>query len=50
MKENNKYLQGEKICKDLFQKTGDVRFHNMMNGFKQLERESEMNEQNQREM
>ncbi len=50
MKEKNKYSQGEKICKDLFQKTGDIRYHNMMNGFKQLGKENEIEQQAQREM
>ncbi len=42
MKEINKYIQGEEICKSLFQKTGDIRYHNMMNGFKQLNKENEL--------
>ena len=32
----NKYELGEKICSEIFQKTGDIRYHNMMNGFKEL--------------
>lgn len=40
MKETNKYQNGARICQELFTKTGDVRYHNMMNGFKALEKES----------
>lgn len=32
----NKYEKGEKICKELFWKTGDIRYYNMANGLKQL--------------
>lgn len=45
----DKYKSGEKICSELFQKTGDIRYHNMMNGFKQLGLEN-MKEEEQREM
>lgn len=38
----NKYKQGEKICEEIFKKTGDIRFHNMMNGFKELDKQNEM--------
>ena len=27
------YRDGEKICKDLFWKTGDLRYYNMAGGF-----------------
>ena len=50
MSNNDKYTKGAKICSDLFMKTGDIRYHNMMNGFKQLNKENQMEEQNQREM
>ena len=34
---NNKiYNEGENICKNLFWKTGDLRFYNMANGFKEM--------------
>ena len=41
MSENNNYKKGQKICSDLFMKTGDIRYHNMMNGFKELEKQNE---------
>ena len=33
---NNVYRNGEEICKQLFWKTGDLRYYNMANGFKNL--------------
>lgn len=48
--ENNKYNQGEKICMELFEKTGDPRYHNMMKGFKQLSKDNELEQESQREM
>ena len=33
---NKVYRIGETVCKDLFWKTGDLRFYNMANGFKDL--------------
>ncbi len=48
MSENNKYQKGAKICEDLFRKTGEIKYHNMMTGFKNLEKENNMqNENNQ---
>lgn len=41
--EKNKYSQGKKICEQIFQKTGDIRYHNMMKGFEGLEKENERN-------
>lgn len=40
--DKNKYSQGEKICREIFEKTGDIRYHNMMNGFKNLSKENEI--------
>ncbi len=38
----NKYEQGKKICEKIFQMTGDVRYHNMMNGFDELKKQNEL--------
>ncbi len=35
---NNNYKNGEDICKKIFWKTGDLRYYNMANGFKELSR------------
>ena len=40
--EKNKYNQGKKLCEQIFQKTGDIRYHNMMKGFENLEKENEL--------
>ncbi len=45
MKQTNKYQNGARICQELFNKTGDIRYHNMMNGFKSLERENLKNQE-----
>lgn len=37
----NKYEQGKQICEKIFQMTGDIKYHNMMNGFKELSQEKE---------
>lgn len=37
----NKYKQGKQICDKIFQMTGDIRYHNMMNGFDELDKEYE---------
>ena len=34
--DNKVYKTGEEICKNLFWKTGDLRFYSMANGFKDL--------------
>ncbi len=34
--ENNKYQKGQKLCEEIFWKTGDVRFYNMAKGFENL--------------
>lgn len=39
----NKYEEGKKICEKIFQMTGDVRYHNMMNGFVELGKQNEKN-------
>ena len=47
MSKNDNYKRGQKICSDLFMKTGDIRYHNMMNGFKELEKENKNQQENQ---
>lgn len=34
--EGNKYIEGQKLCEEIFWKTGDVRFYNMAKGFDSL--------------
>lgn len=46
MSEMNKYAKGEKICDELFKKTGDIRYHNMKNGFKELQKENAQEQEN----
>lgn len=38
---NNVYEKGKKLCEEIFNKTGDIRYHNMMNGFKELQKEND---------
>ena len=45
MKEN-KYEIGKELCAQLFYKTGDIRYHNMMKGFEQLKKEKQLEEEN----
>ncbi len=35
--ENNKYLEGKRLCEEIFYKTGDIRFYNMAKGFEELD-------------
>lgn len=35
--ENNNYQKGQKLCEEIFWKTGDIRFFNMAKGFENLE-------------
>ena len=44
--EKNKYQIGEEVCAQLFYKTGDIRYHNMMKGFEQLNKEKQLEEEN----
>jgi len=37
--ENNKFINGKNLCKEIFWKTGDIRFYNMAKGFEELENE-----------
>lgn len=48
--ENNKYQIGQKICSELFAKTGDIRYHNMMQGFMDLEKENELKKEEEMQM
>lgn len=48
--EKNNYKKGEEICAQLFSKTGDIRYHNMMNGFKELAKEKQLEEESSMQM
>lgn len=39
--ENNKYIEGKKLCEEIFWKTGDIRYYNMAKGFSELNAENE---------
>lgn len=32
----NNYQKGQKLCEEIFYKTGDIRYYNMAKGFEEL--------------
>lgn len=46
----NVYENGKETCAELFYKTGDIRYHNMMKGFEELQKQKEQEEENLMQM
>ena len=38
--ENSNYQKGQKLCEEIFYKTGDIRYFNMAKGFEKLANEN----------